>query len=135
MALLRFQNHLRFALRKEGSKIRDEIPLNRPEKIGNLLSWLVYEFKVFIVNIFSDPRFITVCFTGFAILFTALLFYPFNTWDILSSACGSIVDRIKWSYVRFGLWLVSEITIFGLGIRAFGRFSNPRLMEYHGIAS
>ena len=40
MALSRFQSNLRFALRKESIEVRNSIPLNRPEQIGNWLAWL-----------------------------------------------------------------------------------------------
>lgn len=135
MALSRFQSNLRFAFHKEAPKTRDDIPLNQFEKIGNSLSWFVYEFRFFIANTFYDVRFVTICFTLFAMILTALLFYPSDTWGNLSKTCRWIFDHINWSYVRFALWLLSEITIFGLGIRAFGRFSNRKLMTHHGIIS
>lgn len=134
MAISRLQSNLRFALYKEDSKTRDDIPLNRLEKIGNVLSWFIYEFKSFFAKTFFDVRCITVYFTILAMILTALLFYPSDTWNILSEACEWIFDHINWSYVRFALWFLSEITIFGLGIRSFGRFSNRKLMAHHGIA-
>lgn len=133
MVLSRFQSNLRFALSKESAKVRNIIPLNRPEQIGNWLSWPVYEFRNHFVRSITDPRFVTICLTLIAMIVTALLFYPSTTWDILLNTLGWIVSHINWSYVRFGLWILSEVTIFGLGIRAFGRFSNQKLMEYHGL--
>ncbi len=135
MALTRFQNNLRFALRKETSEIRNIIPLNRAEQIGSWLSWLAYEFRFVFAKTIFDPRFVTICFTSFAMLITALLFYPTNTWDIITTSYEWIVEHINWSYVRFALWIISEVTILGLGMRAFGRFSNRKLMEFHGIVS
>lgn len=133
MASSRFQNNLRFALHKEASQARENLPLNRLEKIGNTLSWGAYELKAIFVKLFYDPRFITICFTTFAMFLTALLFYPSDTWSMLSKSCRWIVDHINWSYIRFCLWLLSEITILGIGMRAFGRFSNPKLLEHHQV--
>jgi hypothetical protein len=135
MALTHFQNNLRFALRKETPDIRSTIPLNRAEQIGGWLSWLAYEFRFVFVKSVFDPRFVTICFTIATMIITALLFYPTDTWDILETSYEWILEHINWSYVRFGLWVVSEITIFGIGMRAFGRFSNRKLMEHHGIVS
>lgn len=134
MALTRFQNNLRFALRKELLENRTFVPLNRAEQMGNLLSWFAYEFKAFIAKIVCDPRFVTVCFTLFSMVIAALLFYPTDTWHILSKVGGWGLGHINWAYCRFSLWILSEITILGVGLRAFGRFSNRQLMESCGVA-
>ena len=133
MVSIRFKNNLQFALRKEAPEVRGDIPLNRLEQLGNLFSWFVYEFKKRLLRTICDPRFITVVFTVIAMILTSLLFYPSDTWSILSRSLNWTFDLINWSYVRFGLWMLSEITIVGLGMRAFGRFSNPRLMEAHNV--
>jgi hypothetical protein len=83
MGLTRFQNNLRFALRKELPEGRSLAPLNRSEQIGNILSWFAYEFKSAVAKIVCDPRFVTVFFTLLSMIVAALLFYPTNTWDIL----------------------------------------------------
>ena len=133
MALSRFQNNLRFALRKEGPNTRQNIPLNRLEKIGNTLSWGAYELKTVVLKALYDPRFITICFTTFAMLFSTLLFYPSDTWRVMSKTCTWIFDHINWNYIRFFLWFFSEITILGIGMRAFGRFSNQELMQHSHV--
>lgn len=127
----RFQNNLRFALRKETAIFRENFPPNKFEKIGNILTWFAYDFKEFILDILFDPRAITICFTLFAMILNALLFYPSDTWDTLSTIFNWIIDSINWSYVRFCLWILSEITIFGVGMRAFGRFSNQELLKHY----
>ncbi len=129
-----FRNHLRFALHKESIDIREKVPINRIEKIGNLLSWAAYDFRVVLRKTIGDPRSITVLMTLYAMTLIALFFYPSDALDVLSRTFTWIIDRINWKYVRFFLWIVSEITVFGLGIRAFGRFSNSKLMQYHGLA-
>ncbi|MEN9654443.1 MAG: hypothetical protein RL235_555 [Chlamydiota bacterium] len=129
----RLRSHFEFALSKEHPRIRQEIPIYRLEKIGNRFSWLVYDFRTIMGTYLGDPRFVTICFTLFFMTLTALLFYPSNTWDILEQMFTWIIKHIEWKYVRFGLWLLSEITILGLGLRALGRFSNPQLMKFHGI--
>lgn len=133
MASSRFQSNLRFALRKESSDARESIPLNQIEKIGNALSWVAYELKAVLSKSFCDPRFITICFTSFAMLLSTLLFYPSETWRILSDASTWIFHHINWEYVRFFLWALTEVTILGVGIRAFGRFSNQKLLELHQL--
>ena len=133
MALARFKSNLRFAFHKETSESRSDLPTNLSEQIGNVLSWFAYEFRFVFTKTVCDPRFITVCFTWFAMIITALFFYPMNTFEILFKSCRWLFDHINWQYVRFALWLISEATILGMGFRAFGRFSNRRLMEHHGI--
>lgn len=127
----RFQNNLRFALRKEVSKIREQLPPNSFEKIGDMLSWFAYDFKEFFLNTFFDPRVITVFFTAFAMIFAALLFYQSITWNILSTTYNWIVDYINWEYIRFCLWILSEVTILGIGMRSFGRFTNQELLKHY----
>ena len=134
MALTRFKNNLRFALHKEISEKRTLFPPNQSERIGNLLSWFAYEFRSIAVKLICDPRFLTVYFTSVAMIFVSLLFYPSTTWDIVIRIADSIIDHIHWGYFRFGFWILSEITILGMGFRAFGRFSNRKLMEFHGLA-
>ena len=127
----RFRNNLHFALRRETADIRAHLPANLIEKIGDKLSWFVYDFKDFVLKYFFDPRVITVCFTTIAMILTALLFYPSTTWDIISDSFQWIMDHVNWEYVRFCLWLVSEMTVLGIGMRAFGRFSNQELVKHY----
>lgn len=133
MASNRFQSNFRFAIHKESSDLRTNTPPNQIERIGNWFSWFVYEFKSILHTTLTDPRFITVFLTLFVMTLTALLFYPSTTWNILEDTGRWIIDHINWSYVRFTLWLVSELTILGLGLRAFGRFSNRKLMAHYEI--
>lgn len=129
----RFRSHFQFALYKEAFRLRQEIPINRTEKLGNLLSWFVYDFRKIAGSVLLDPRFITIVFTLFFMIFTAWIFYPSDTWRIVEKTFTWLINFVEWKYVRFGLWLIAEITILGIGMRAFGRFSNPQLMKFHGI--
>ncbi len=126
-----FKNNLRFALRKEASGVRESLPLNQIEKIGDKLCWFVYDFKDFCLETFFDPRFLTVCFTIVAMVLAALLFYPSDTWTVLSNTFQWIFEQIHWGYVRFCLWMICEISIFGIGMRALGRFTNQQLMKHY----
>ncbi|MFA6915038.1 MAG: hypothetical protein WC222_01450 [Parachlamydiales bacterium] len=126
-----FRNNLRFALRKETSEIRELSPPNLIEKIGDTLSWFAYDFKEFFFKMLFDPRVVTVWLTAFFMILTSLLFYPVNTWHILSTVFQWINDYTNWDHVRFCLWLISEVTIFGIGIRAFGRFTNQKLLKHY----
>lgn len=126
-----FKNNLRFALRKETLNARESLPLNQIEKTGDKLCWLVYDFKDFCVKTFYDPRVLTVGFTAFAMILAALVFYPSDTWHILATFFTWIIDHINWSYLRFCLWILCEITIFGFGVRAFGRFTNQQLLKHY----
>ena len=132
MGSSRIRNHFRFALKKE--KMREAIPHNQIEKLGDLLSWGAYGLPKMGRNCFGNPRFLTLFFTLFFMAITSLLFYPSRTADILFDTFLWPLRHLPWSYLRFTLWFFSELTIVGLGIRAFGRFSNPQLMKFHGIA-
>jgi len=129
MFSVRFRSNLRFALRKESVSDREGVPLNRIEMWGNYLSWFVYEFRKALVKLVCDPRFVTVLFTLVAMMLTSLIFYPSFTSASLFDFVSWTVGHINWKYVRFALWLLSEVTILGLGMRAFGRFSNQPLMN------
>lgn len=131
MTPTRFRSNLRFALRKESYDARKDIPLNRVEVVGNALSWVAYEFKDVCIKVFYDPRFITICFTILAMFFSTLLFYPSDTWRIFRSICTWIFEHINWIYVRFCLWVLCETIILGIGMRAFGRFTNQKLLAHY----
>jgi hypothetical protein len=126
-----FRNNLRFALRKEISTIREELPLNKMERIGNILSWFAYDFKEILKKNIFDPRVLTIFFTAFAMTSSAFLFYPSITGRIISVNIDKFFELVDWDYVRFCLWFISEITLFGIGIRAFGRFTNQHLLKYY----
>lgn len=130
--MLRHKN-VKFAFRKETPVIRSTIPHNLFEKIGHILSWLVYGFGEFFIKQVSDPRFITIVFTLFAMTFTAFIFYPLTSSLYFFRALRWFIDHINWEFLRLVLWIFTEVTIFGLGIRALGRFSNRKLMEHYGI--
>ena len=131
MAASRFRNNLRFALRRESSEIREKIPLNRVEKIGDTLCWLIYDFKDSSCKVLFDPRFLTLFFTLFAMTFTTFLFYPSATWSVFDRILVWIINHINGSYLRFCLWILCEVTIFGIGVRAFGRFANQQLLKHY----
>lgn len=125
----RFRNHLLFAIRKETSTVRDVIPYHFLEKLGNHLSWLAYEFRRALEKSVKNPKTLTVLFTLLAMTTNALVFYPSYTWDCIVDSWTWLITRINWSSVRFILWMATEVTILGVGLRAFGRFSNPELMN------
>jgi hypothetical protein len=129
----RFKSNLRFALQKEVASQRALFPPNRVEQVGNVLAWFAYEFKAALVKTICEPRFVTVCLTLFAMTFAAILFYPTTTLTLLFDTIYWISKHINGSYCRFTLWMISEVTILGIGLRAFGRFSNQKLMEFHRI--
>lgn len=131
MFSVRFRSNLRFAFRKETLSERGNVSLNWMESLGNYLSWFVYEFRKAMARLVCDPRFVTVVFTLVAMVLTSLIFYPHFTATSLFDSVTWMVNHINWHYVRFGLWLLSEITILGLGMRAFGRFSNQPLMHHY----
>jgi hypothetical protein len=124
-----FQNHLRFAFQKETLESRQGILRNRCERIGDMVAWFAYDFRHFFVKIFFDPRTITIELTLLAMLLTSLIFYPFITGSILCTIFFWLIDTISWNDVRFILWVICEITIVGLGLRIFGRFSNHELKQ------
>lgn len=130
----KFRNHIRFALHKEARHLREKVQINRVEQLGNILAWLAYGFPNILRNIVKDPRFLTVIFTILCMTLTALLFYPLLTWEILGDGFRWVRSHINWGIVRFSLFIISEITVLGLGVRAFGRFSNRELMSLHGLS-
>lgn len=129
MSSNRFRNHLLFAIHKEPASERGAIPYHFLEKTGNYLSWLAYEFRRWLAKFFKDPRTLTVLLTLIAMTTNALVFYPFYTMGCILDSLIWLISRIDWATVRFILWMSTEITILGVGLRAFGRFSNPELMN------
>lgn len=127
----RFRNNLRFALLKESQEIREQLPPNWMEKVGDHLSWFVYDFKQICSKTIFDPRVVTIWLTAFVMAFVSVLFYPIYTLDIILDIFFEIMARINGDYVRFCLWMISEISILGLGVRAFGRFTNQKLLKHY----
>ena len=134
MLSTRLRNYFQFALKKEEAALRENIPPNRVEKIGNILSWFAYDFRKITQKMCCDPRSLTIFFTLFFMTMTAFLFYPGHTLATLLDTLIWSIEHVHWGYLRFILWCTSECTIIGLGIRAFGRFSNSYLMKFHGFS-
>jgi|JI9StandDraft_1071089.scaffolds.fasta_scaffold01748_11 hypothetical protein len=129
MASSRFRNNLLFALGKESLEMREKIPLNRIEKIGDKLAWFAYDFRTFCSEVFFDPRVLTIFFTLLSMIFVAFLFYPLTTWSLFATVGEWIINHMNGKYIRFCLWVLSEVTVFGIGMRAFGRFTNEELLK------
>lgn len=128
-----FKNNLRFALKKESMEIRENLPKHSLEKIGDLCSWFLYESRNCYLKYIKEPKFITVILTIWVMFLVGLLFYPSIAWGLFVDSLSAIIEGINWQYVRFVLWLASEISILGLGFRSLGRFLNKDLMAYYKI--
>ena len=101
---------------------------NLIEKLGDSLLWSFEELPQYVWEKISEPRVATVGLTSFALLSNSILFYPSATWACAKSFFNWI-PLPSLSTIRLTSYLYTSSLILGYGLRAFGRFSNPALMN------
>lgn len=120
----RFIDHAALGLHKEIQAHQT----NLPERIGNSILWTVEELPEIVWKKIKEPRIITVFVTTLALLTNSFLFYPIKTWKTLKVVNQWLPLPPFWA-LRAGTYLYTSALIVGYGMRAFGRFSNPELMN------
>ncbi len=106
---------------------RFEYETNRFEILGGLLISPLFKNADNILKHSRDP-FMIAALTTAAIGMATLVFYPEECASFVLTAFP-FLSVIKPWMVKFGVYVGTELTIFGVGLRTFGRFSNTEL--YH----
>jgi hypothetical protein len=122
-------SYLRLALAQdlyhEGSgAVRES---NKTEKTGSFLCWSVIKPIDGILTNIKNPLFI-ISTVALGILATSIAFYPTVTVGLVSLICPWLFSIQPWM-VQLALFITTQATILGLGVRAFGRFNDQRLMQ------
>ena len=85
------------------------------------------------LNVLRDPRFFVIVTTAFLMISVSLGFYPAITWKSLHFVCQAIFTYLQPHVViyvvKFALFALVQLTIFGYGLRAFGRLGNAKFMN------
>ncbi len=103
-----------------------QYPRNLAEKIGQVVSRPVIEPLSFATKNIRNPAFVLALSTS-AIALTTIAFYPNQFMAVISRTVPFVLKTEPWM-VKLGTYLSLEATIFGLGLRAFGRVSNQELL-------
>jgi hypothetical protein len=96
---------------------------NKIEKVGSFLRSGVGESLDYFLRNIKDPITI-VALTSISMVAATICFYPAQ-----SMALVPFITHIKPYMVKFSLYLISQITVLGIGLRTFGRLNNLELME------
>ncbi len=103
-----------------------QYPRTLAEKIGQIVSRPVIEPLSFATKNIRNPAFVLALSTN-AIALVTIAFYPTQFMAVVSRTVPFVLKTEPWM-VKFGTYLTIEATIFGLGLRAFGRVSNQELL-------
>jgi hypothetical protein len=127
----RFVSHAQLGLSKEIQPHRHTIP----EILGDAILWTWEDLPNIVWEKVKDARIVTIVMTALSLLANSFLFYPVRTWLKVKAFYHWLPLPPLWA-VRFASYIYSCALITGYGLRAFGRFSNQRLMHefYHSPA-
>lgn len=97
---------------------------NLCEKAGDALTWHVNGLSHKVWAFCKDPRVVTVALTALAMLAVSFAFYPATTALYASKAITLIAPYFKSWAVKLAIFIATQVYLFGLGVRAIGRFSD-----------
>jgi hypothetical protein len=105
--------------------------ISAPELIGDMILWTIEDLPKKIWDYLTEARVVTVALTALSLLANSFLFYPIRTWSSVKAFCH--LFPIPFWAARFTSYFYTCMLILGYGLRAYGRFSNPDLMNqfYH----
>lgn len=99
---------------------------NIGERIGNLLMKPIFQPLNFLAREIKNPL-VIVALTTTLIAITTLVFYPTELMAVVGTVFPFAMKIRPWM-VKFALFLTVEGTICAIGLRAFSRLCNERLV-------
>lgn len=96
------------------------------ERVGSALSGIVMKLLDLIAKKIRNPLFLTAL-TLMSLFFVSVAFYPAHTWAIATRVVPWIAS-ITASQIQALFYAISQATILGLGLQAYGRLSRTELM-------
>lgn len=98
---------------------------NKIEVLGDLLISPLFKNADRVLKHIKEP-FMIVALTAASIGMTTLVFYPEECASFATTTLPFLSSIKPWM-VKFGVYVGTELLIFGVGLRTFGRFSNADL--------
>lgn len=99
------------------------------ERAGRALSVVVMKPLDALARGIRNPL-VILSLTVTSLFFVSIAFYPVQTWAIVTTVLP-LVKYITAAHVQAACYAISQATILGLGLQAFGRFNNEALMAQH----
>ncbi len=106
-----------------------EVQSGRLETVGRTLSVIVIKPLDALARGIRNPL-VILSLTMVSLFFVSIAFYPLQTWGVVSTVLP-FVKSITAAEIQVSYYTISQATILGLGLQAFGRFNNPALMQAH----
>ena len=103
-----------------------ELPLSQA---GKLLRWHISVLPKEICNILQKPRVVVVALTILAMLAVQFTFYPAATALAFKSTLTWLSTWVTFNQIHFSLYLASMSYALGTGLLAFGRLSQPQVLN------
>lgn len=101
--------------------------VGRLESIGRTFSWAVQPVDLLLKNIRNPLVIISLTMTS---LFVATIaFYPLQAWTAAVTVFPFLEKAATPHVLQAGCYFLTQATIAGLGIKAFGRLSNQDLLD------
>jgi hypothetical protein len=100
---------------------------SRIEKMGHSLANILLKPLDVVLTQIRNPA-VIAALTVASLLMTAIIFYPGETMLILTRVLP-FLKHLQAGHVKFSFYVLSQVMIFGLGLRTMGRLSNTDLMD------
>lgn len=127
---MKIKEHLRFITAREFWKNPREngffnYKKNTIERVGDLFVFPLFGGSDYFLKNIKEPYFITAL-TVVSIALTTLFFYPKKCAEFAVKIFPLFSSIEPWM-VKFGTYVISQLTILGIGLRTLGRYSNQEL--------
>ncbi len=126
-----FPRYFAFIAAKDFRKLSDDQPFeweqSRLEELGNRLRWGLGSALDLILREIRNPITI-VALTALAALIVSITFYPATTLGTAAKVAPFVLKVKPWM-VKLALYIVTQVTTVGIGLRGYGRLQNAPLYE------
>lgn len=121
---VRFYNHACLGLQKNIQAPNR----NLMERIGDAGLWPLENIPRMALDVFKEPRVVTVALTSLAMLADSYGFYPVET-TVWVKAAWALLPSVPFWAVKFSSYICTVEIISSYGLRAEGRFTDKKLMD------
>lgn len=113
--------------RRKDTQAKYNYELGKVEKFGRTLMRGVESVLDLTLREIKNPILI-IALTALTLLVVTIVYYPQQAWLLVTTVVPFAKSIEAWM-VKMALYILTQITVSGIGLRAFGRFSNPILCQ------
>ena len=113
--------------RKKSTGEIHQYPQNRLESVGNNLRWMLGRSTDLLLREIKNPITI-IALTSLALFSVTIAFYPSSAL-LLAAKLLPPLSHLKPWMLKLTLYIATQSTILGVGLRSLGRFNNEALFR------